>query len=631
MGSRFKGLFSGKGASNVDDHLRGQPYDTAVAADPPVKGTYPVGGNGPNVLEEIQRARSERQSQATSTTGASIAGPAYADAAPAPSVPRYPESEHPRPRTAPHSGEPGGGRQRATKSKNGRSPSDPSTKPPPSFFSTGRRASVGSGHRRNSVITDEPPPPLPTSIPPYPTSIPSYESRSASGGTGRRDEYVTPTAPISEQHHDHDHHSHRTSSAASSSHKAYVDLLDAYSNINRTREASKHRAQASGVRDYGEDVADRNIVEFGHTEETESARESRLDFNSPELSYLKTVYHPTKRHASNNYTRSEREQRLYSRVDSALGHVLGGDGRIGDDIQSPNQSDLSTTSIRSSSGLPGSRLPRLPRSDHVDFYPPQSEHAKRELRYHGTGGRNDDDHARRLNKDRRGGTLPSSSSPNPASGRGEHVLIEDSIEDPIQYQGNIRNSTRQTSSLSTPPPIPDRGRRSASSRASLTPKSPLYPNPVDYSPPADRPPPAASPSQERQRTMSTTTGQKTATPSNSIKALGTSSRESSINHSASAFPPQGKRTSQAAESGRSPAVSNVRRDNDRGGMIVEGAAEAPSLDGVVDLKDSVDTEVITKSLPGNYPLSIMSPSPIPSHTSIHSPPHLHHCMFHLTL
>jgi hypothetical protein len=40
--------------------------------------------------------------------------------------------------------------------------------------------------------------------------------------------------------------------------------------------------------------------------------------------------------------------------------------------------------------------------------------------------------------------------------------------------------------------------------------------------------------------------------------------------------------------------------NPRKGVIVDRASEPPDLKGVVDLKDSVDTDVTTKTLPGTW-------------------------------
>lgn len=58
------------------------------------------------------------------------------------------------------------------------------------------------------------------------------------------------------------------SSSSTQSHgragSSYIDLFDAVSTLsNRAPNVSRHKTVASGRRDYGEDVADRNIADFG--------------------------------------------------------------------------------------------------------------------------------------------------------------------------------------------------------------------------------------------------------------------------------------------------------------------------------------------------------------------------------
>jgi hypothetical protein len=581
MGSRFLSLFFGKASTN-NSHLKGQSYDTTVASDPPVKGSYPVAGNGPNVLEEIQRTRAKRQSLAPSTTR-SIAG------APAPSIPftRQRDPDVTRPRTAPHNGEPGGGQQRPTKAKNGRTLSGFSMKSPPTFFSNSRRNSVSSTHKRHSIrTTADNAPPLPASMPPAPAYIPTYQPKTGGGtpGTSIRNGFAPPSAPFAQQQH-----SRTTSIATNVSHKSHVDLLDAHSNIDGTREASKHRAKASGVRNYGEDVADRNIVEFGHKQKGD--RESRLDLNSPEFSYLKQVYSPKERQGGST-------RQPHSRVDSALGHVLGSDGSSDNTTNSQPQiqSNPRTSSIRSFTG---------PRPGVV--YPPRIDSASAKFQHQSRNARTDDDHSVRSNGDRRGRALsPLSSS--------SATIREEQL-------------TRSTHRAVSTPPTPERGRHPPSSTTSSTNSttSNQYMNPPRVgSPPVKIPTrtfssdsPTAGSSNQRQRTMSATSDQ-TITPST---ANAGTSRKSSISYSA--FPPQDKRASQAYGSPVSPPQSTTRRDmSRRDGTIVEGASEAPTLEGIVDLNDSVDTDVTTKTLSGTNRLSTMSRVSVVSRASSYTAPYL---------
>lgn len=49
-----------------------------------------------------------------------------------------------------------------------------------------------------------------------------------------------------------------------------------------------------------------------------------------------------------------------------------------------------------------------------------------------------------------------------------------------------------------------------------------------------------------------------------------------------------------------PKLSEAPKSATKHDYIVEGAQEAPSLEGIVDLTNTEDTEVTTRILPGNY-------------------------------
>ncbi|KAK8042543.1 hypothetical protein PG994_013026 [Apiospora phragmitis] len=69
--------------------LKAQPYNATVAALPPIRGAYPVAGNGPNILESLQKTQR----------------PFVDSFAPGPIVPRIRDGDGDRPRTAPSSQE----------------------------------------------------------------------------------------------------------------------------------------------------------------------------------------------------------------------------------------------------------------------------------------------------------------------------------------------------------------------------------------------------------------------------------------------------------------------------------------------------------------------------------------------
>jgi hypothetical protein len=607
MGSRLKNLFFGKSSATSqrgNPNLKGYAYDKSVASDPPVKGSYPVAGNGPNLLDEIQRSRARKEDSRRQSRNSSIAPP--------PNVPRQRQDAIERPRTAPHNGTPGGGYTDTAAPKNAswRTRSGFSMKSPPSFLSS---------TRRNSIKSTVEPPPIPnvinksTSVSisnPPPREVQSYRSRKGSvdtkgdngngnvnyNGYGLTTSAVPSTQPEDHQGVSRPPHNHvdllaaqsvfkpesgyqkpplppvpPTAPTAEASHsrsasvvsRRHVDLLELHSNINSSREASRHRAKASGVRNYGEDVADRNIAEYGDRDR------DRLDLNAPEFAYLKTVYAPKK---------GRPRAASHTRADSALGHVLGHDGVSSDDIIQPPQSHARTSSILSTATAPSSRPGPV--------YPPRWDSTS-VVSFATTQGRGADRFATANNAvqdGRRRAMSPlsmSSASINEESGR--------------QSVDSIRAVSTST------PPITARGRRIVREPPPVAPHTsiPSYTAPTHTRelqhpvlPPAPLPhssyssnTPVTAAGKERQRKMSTSSQN------------GTKSRNGSISYSA--FPSTGRRESQTEinDFAQSQPSSSVHTQQP---MIVEGAKEPPSLNGVVDLSNTVDTNVTTKTLPGTY-------------------------------
>jgi len=158
------------------------------------------------------------------------------------------------------------------------------------------------------------------------------------------------------------------------------------------------------------------------------------------------------------------------------------------------------------------------------------------------------------------------------------------------------------------PPIPPRGRRIAREPppVALHASIPSYTAPTHTRelqhpvlPPAPLPHSSHSSNTSvtatgkgRERKMSTSSQNGITSPTN-----GTKSRNGSISYSA--FPSTGRRESQTETNdfARSQPSSSVQTKQP---MIVEGAKEPPSLKGVVDLSNTVDTDVTTKTLPGTY-------------------------------
>ncbi|KUJ06413.1 uncharacterized protein LY89DRAFT_412204 [Mollisia scopiformis] len=570
--SRLRNLFFGK--SNGNSNIRGQSYDAAVARDPPVKGSYPVAGNGPNVLEEIQRSRAKRDTRRQSAVAA------------APNVPRYREDPIERPRTAPNDGHRRGlgsvnsnGSANVNGNSNGRTRSGFSMKSPPSFFSSSsRRNSL-----RNSTVEPPPTPPVPnpsvrSTTPKPPREVQTYQPRKGVEAEQYNDAFVPPFA----RHNRSDSHA---------SHKSHVDLLEAHSNIRPSRETSQHRTKASGVRNYGEDVADRNIAGSKSKE-----REPRLVLNSPEFSYLRTVYSPKKRSGLGGSDGS------HSRTSSALGHVLGHDD-VGpsDDIQ-PHTRPLrhaKAASVRSTATATASRpgVPYPLRTDSPSVYS-----------YSTNGGRDDD---RSTNGDLAHNRSGRALSPLSASS-----IQDSSMHETLRRPGATPDRGRRT--LREPPPVVPSPKQSGLSKvfkpSAAAPRIASVPENVQPAAVPSRtlkePPPVATPEELPRATQPTHLRQKSN--SSAKQRRRTMSSASQTTTTTNGHASKGSYSAFPSSSDRSSTRSPTSATNKRAGMLIEERSEPISLEGVVDLSNTVDTDVTTKTLPGTYP------PPIPT-ISIHRP------------
>ncbi|TQS35457.1 hypothetical protein Golomagni_04122 [Golovinomyces magnicellulatus] len=69
-----------------------------------------------------------------------------------------------------------------------------------------------------------------------------------------------------------------------------IDLLEAYTTINPSKEVLQAREQAIGMRNYGEDVANRNMTQELKAEKPENAQEPSPYMKSPELKFAKAIH-----------------------------------------------------------------------------------------------------------------------------------------------------------------------------------------------------------------------------------------------------------------------------------------------------------------------------------------------------
>ncbi|KAI1124416.1 hypothetical protein F5Y10DRAFT_30349 [Nemania abortiva] len=189
------------------DTLKTSAYDATVALSPPIRGTFPVLGNGNKILEQFQKSHpnlataSQSSIRAPSPQVARVRGNALRDVA------------NERPRTAPSSraGETAGSSSLRPKSRSG-------FPPPP-------QKKYGPYKLPSKIATDVQVPSFAAKPAPSPGLLSTYSDSIRSGESIRT--------------------------------RGYVDLLDAQSMIKPSDFYG--RIQATGARNYGEDVADRNI------------------------------------------------------------------------------------------------------------------------------------------------------------------------------------------------------------------------------------------------------------------------------------------------------------------------------------------------------------------------------------
>ncbi|KAK3353011.1 hypothetical protein B0T25DRAFT_199204 [Lasiosphaeria hispida] len=221
----FLSFFSKKPGSKAkaDQSLKSRAYDASPAGSPLIQGAYPVAGNGPSALETLARGRSKFSQTQLSLDTAPVVG----QPAPAPAIPTYREESLERPSTAPN----GNSSTTVWASSSSRLRKNPLRGPPPVSFRMLRPSTAN------------------------PTTRPDSRCKGDS---------VAPVGPQSVHGHS------RSNSIRSDNGKGFKDLLDAQSEI---RPADfKMRVKAAGARDYGEDVADRNLGENGFNLESPHVR-----------------------------------------------------------------------------------------------------------------------------------------------------------------------------------------------------------------------------------------------------------------------------------------------------------------------------------------------------------------------
>ncbi|PBP15690.1 hypothetical protein BUE80_DR013586 [Diplocarpon rosae] len=617
----------------------GHAYDSAIALDPPIKGSYPVAGNGPNVLQEIQRSRAQREA---------LHGQRRSCVAEAPKFAEVRDESDQRPHTAPpHDGRARG--RRSSKSWTGRTHSALLTKSPPRIKSSIKSRSRSS--IRSTLSAEQPPVPalpmamampapiiitIPAPTPP-PTSRPrlqTYQPRKDKEPEGEPERAGRSAAPSVQQVHVQSYcrnlnHSRSRSLASYAFHQSsHVDLFEAHSSIRPSREASEHRVQASGLRNYGEDVADRNIDRFS----TDSGRGSgsgkgdwnstgmgsrigsgngngigdvSLGRNSPSLSCMKHVYAPkTGARPIVAGAGAGVGVGAHSRTSSASGYVLGHNGPS-DDIPRSHRKSTSASIPRARRAAPApAPAPAALRRENTTRST-MSDTTSGQVRQEGPS----------FSSAAPEQTTQTSSSPLQTSQFvDDDLIMRDSLRRlfrPKSYQPRGRERTAKEpppgAALAVKPvvasaqPMAPRVVHGEQPAAGVNPQSAARhvnrnaPTPVAAPEDIPRQQPPLDDAVKRILPTDGTSGEAPFKEPPAANGYTTKAPAVAEGHakakSGSRGSPQAERTDLTVRN------SLTNETNKRQGMIVENSSTPVSLDGVVDLTNTVDSDITTKTLP----------------------------------
>ncbi|KAI9745620.1 MAG: hypothetical protein M1818_001154 [Claussenomyces sp. TS43310] len=216
MDVRLRDLLSKDSSRKRKARLKVLPYDYVLECQPPIMGSLPVAGNGPDVTHQLQRAKARRDARRRVAMDMAATPPDIQRIRPGPLAPgtgRDLSAVAARASTAPH-GESASAAAFATPTR--RTRSGFSLKSPPKLEPEGTERRVLAYDDRSQFCDD-------------------------AGVAG--------------------FHMRETRSRRYSSH---IDLFDAVAKMDvQRRNPSRHRVLALGGREFGEDVADRNLVNFG--------------------------------------------------------------------------------------------------------------------------------------------------------------------------------------------------------------------------------------------------------------------------------------------------------------------------------------------------------------------------------
>lgn len=492
-----------------------------------------------------------------------------------------------------------------------------------------RRMSAFSFHKHEDS-TESSPPPLPeptrdlangaiggiTGSSSVPGGLPPYSQRSRTSSHASHTTHIDVHAGSRSQ---------SQIQTGPSSRRSHVDLLDAHSIITHSREHSLagggggkrilgHQGQgkAWGSRDYGEDVADRNIAQHG----AHDAQDGRGDMT----------------------------ERAFQRPDLAVaGDDDDDDGSPSPDLGAVADDPYDDTTITTQTPLEPLPLsypfprPSPSQSRPATVFPPP----RLDSRWNHRNRLHDDASTATSNN----GSTPSTSSSLPVSDATSTATRQ--ISPLVNSTGSTSQEPPSTSTSTYPYPssssssisIPYRDPR-RHSVASLLRLSSLGGPTYRLKEPPPVPPPSTVPRDTNTPVHSRQTSNTTALPSSTVPQAPLSHDRQLSNTFTARDPSKSNRRpksssqesssvgpiSKHAKSGRPsysafPGTSQTEEQKDmKDSELAQRLKQTPGLSDVVDLTDTVDTDVTTTTLPGT--------SPHPSHClDPFVPPHLSHPSF----
>ncbi|VUC24409.1 unnamed protein product [Clonostachys rosea] len=218
---------------------KGHAYDSTTIAPPPIRGTLPVRGNGPTNIQNLKQAardRAQAQNDAGLDTTIRLRSRSVGRPNTAPDSPASPSSQH-RPKS---SGKSGARKRDPTRAQ----PFLVNKRPGPPYLVGLSGPQGDSGHVQDDNASTKGRGQLPPPVPPISSH---FKQSSISTATWT---VASDTASI------------KTGMASSSKSVAkppngHIDILDAQGALKPSD--FRTRVKAAGARDYGEDVAERNL------------------------------------------------------------------------------------------------------------------------------------------------------------------------------------------------------------------------------------------------------------------------------------------------------------------------------------------------------------------------------------